>query len=101
MPGMLEPKLAPLIAAGLPKDLIPVIAKYAAGGEIARFLKGIPQLPEQAVTMILTATSDSLNEAIKKGYISMVPIAAIGFLVALFIKHEPFKKDEAAMKLEQ
>lgn len=98
LPGILEPKLAPYAALGLPADVITTLAKQGAGGDMAKYLSAIPGDVAQA---IITAVQESLNQAIKNGYISMVPIAAIGLITSICIKHEPFKREEAQVHLEQ
>ncbi|KAI9027986.1 major facilitator superfamily domain-containing protein [Hyaloraphidium curvatum] len=97
LPGLLKPQLETLVPQGLPENVIDRIVKYASGGHLGPLLSALPPQLAQAVGAFAV---DGLNTAIKRGFIAMVPVAAIGFIASWFIKHVPFRKDGAAVKLE-
>lgn len=92
--SLLAPTLDPLVQQGLPSDLVPLIIKLSLGGELGQLLT---KLPPTVATTIVEAGKLAVNDAIKRGFLSMVPLSVIGFLASLVIKHEPMRKDEAAV----
>jgi Na+/glutamate symporter len=57
-------------------------------------------LPAATAQAIVLAVQESLNQAIKNGYIAMIPIAVIGLITSICIKHGPFAKAEEQVEVD-